>query len=166
MSFCLGRRARFRIRRRCLFAFLRSVRIGRLIARPGGLRESFARGDDSTNQRQSATCTQPSPHVRPMRPLMFQGKTLQNSGMRAAPNGLLEKRKSPTEAGIVNHPPSQEAMPVPIGLVQVTEVSRPGRRFRLDGWRLAAAPGTPHPGRSSGSILSWRNLLRCSPPAC
>lgn len=53
-----------------------------------------------------------------------------------------------------------------VGQVQVTEVYRRGRWCRPAGRCRAAAPGKPHPGRSSGSIQSWRSLLRCSPAAC
>src|SRR5258708_110266 len=45
--------------------------------------------------------------------------------MRRAPKWFATKKKSPAETGIVNHPPFKEAMPVPAGLIQVTELCRP-----------------------------------------
>jgi hypothetical protein len=76
------------------------------------------------------------------------------------------KIQKPNGSWHCNHPPSTEAMPVPVGQRQVTEVFQPGRQFRPGGWNHAGGPGIRHPDRSSGSIPPWQNRLRYLPAAC
>jgi len=72
-----------------------------------------------TEQRQSAACTQPTPHSRAT---LLHASQRQTSELRTRLAALVEKMthqktKRPNWNWHSNHPPLQEAMPVPVGPV-------------------------------------------------
>ena len=78
-----------------------------------------------------------------------------------------QKTKRPTRCRHCDHlPRSWSTVPATVGLNQVTEVCLRRRSRRPFETSRAAAPGTQHPGRSSGSIRCEQDLLRCSRVAC
>src|SRR5208283_604247 len=75
-------------------------------------------------------------------------------------------KTKPNWAGIVIIAYCRRQCQFRLGSGQVTEVSQAGRWFHPGATNLAGAPGTPHPGRSSGWTLPWRDPLHCLRAVC
>ena len=135
----------------CGLFFLRSV--------PSGILTEAGRRQRQTDHDHGTDCTESY--------LPGWNSTLKHLRLTFNSRGIaFSKTKSPTRRRHCHLLRSCATVPASVGLNYVTEVCLRRRSPHPVETSRAAAPGTPHPGRSSGSIQFWQDRLRFSPVPC